>query len=370
MSKIGVGVIGASPANPGWAVAAHIPAIAALPDFELKAVSTSRRETAEVAAQAFGVPAFDNAEALIAHPDVDLLVVAVKVPYHRQLILPALEAGKMVFSEWPLGLNVEEAEELAERAKAAGVRTAIGLQARYAPAVLHARDLISQGFIGDVLASTLSGSGMAWGAQIDNAHTYMFDHSKGATTLSVPMMHALDAVNVVLGEFETVSAASAVRRPTVSVVDTGETLPVTAPDHIALSGTLAGGAVMSAYYRGAMTRAENFRWEINGTEADLLITAANGNMQVADLVLSGGRGTDAAVAPIDLSAGFADAPGGLDGGMGANVLREYAALARYPRGHERRSGLRLRSAPSPAPRRDRGSVAHRRRAEGRLRWRR
>jgi predicted dehydrogenase len=41
--RIGVGVIGASPINPGWAVKAHIPALKALPGYELRAVSTSRR---------------------------------------------------------------------------------------------------------------------------------------------------------------------------------------------------------------------------------------------------------------------------------------------------------------------------------------
>ena len=38
---MGVGVIGASPLRPGWAVTAHLPALAALPDYELRAVATS-----------------------------------------------------------------------------------------------------------------------------------------------------------------------------------------------------------------------------------------------------------------------------------------------------------------------------------------
>jgi len=133
MSKIGIGVIGASPANPGWAVAAHIPAIQSLPDLELRAVSTRRRDTADAASRAFGVPAFDRVDALIAHPGVDLVVVAVKAPYHQALITPALDARKMVFSEWPLGSSLQEAEDLAARAQASGVRTAIGLQASLPP---------------------------------------------------------------------------------------------------------------------------------------------------------------------------------------------------------------------------------------------
>jgi predicted dehydrogenase len=71
MKKIGVGIIGASPLNPDWAVNAHIPALKALLEYELRAVSTSRRESAEAASKAFGVAAtFDNHHDLIADPGV------------------------------------------------------------------------------------------------------------------------------------------------------------------------------------------------------------------------------------------------------------------------------------------------------------
>lgn len=52
MSTIGVGVIGASPLRPGWAVAAHLPAIASLPQFELRAVATSSDASAKAASEA------------------------------------------------------------------------------------------------------------------------------------------------------------------------------------------------------------------------------------------------------------------------------------------------------------------------------
>ena len=50
-------------------------------------------------------------------------------------MLPALEAGKNVFVEWPLGQNLAEAEEMAALAKSANVTTAVGLQARQAPSI-------------------------------------------------------------------------------------------------------------------------------------------------------------------------------------------------------------------------------------------
>jgi predicted dehydrogenase len=330
MSKntIGVGVIGASTLNPGWAMASHIPAIQALPDFELRAASTSSKASAEATGQALGVPAFDNPEALINHPDVDLVVVAVKVPHHHKLTVAALNAGKMVFTEWPLGRTLEEAEDLAARADKAGVRTVIGLQARFAPAVQYARDLIAQGYIGDILATNLVGTGMIWGDQIPRSFAYTLDLDQGAGVLPVPMLHALEAVNFVLGNFVSVDAAAAVRRPTVRITEEDRPVHATAFDHIALSGALQNGAIVSVLYRGAPSRGDNLRWEINGTKGDLVLTAVNGNFQVADLKLQGAWSDQTDVAPLELPETFAAAPGGLSGDFGANTLREYAALAR------------------------------------------
>jgi hypothetical protein len=51
----------------------------------------------DAAARAFGISAtFDNHRELLMHPGVDLVVVAVKVPNHHQIVAAALEAGKMV----------------------------------------------------------------------------------------------------------------------------------------------------------------------------------------------------------------------------------------------------------------------------------
>ncbi len=318
-NPLGVGVIGASPGGASWAVAAHLPAIARLPELRLAAVSTSRPESARAAEAAFGVPAFADAASLIGRPEVDLVVVAVKVPHHLALVSAAIAAGKMVLSEWPLGADLGEAVDLAQQAATAKVRTAVCLQARYSPAVRKARALVAEGYVGEVLASTLTTSGMAWGPVTTRASAYLFDAKSGATVLSVPVLHAPDAVTTVLGELQTVTAVSAVRRPVVQIADAGETVKVTSPDHLSIGGQFASGAIFSAHARGGSARTGNFRWEIHGTKGDLLLTADYGNMQVADLQLSGGR-DDEALTPIAVE----DASGGL----GANVNRLYAALVR------------------------------------------
>src|SRR2546428_10079592 len=108
--RIRVGIIGASP-DRGWAAQAHIPGLKALSDdFEITALSTSRRESADAASKLFGVPfAFDNHQDLVNRADVDAVAITVKVPYHLKLATAALDAGKAVYCEWPLGNGLSEA---------------------------------------------------------------------------------------------------------------------------------------------------------------------------------------------------------------------------------------------------------------------
>ncbi|GLX68888.1 Gfo/Idh/MocA family protein [Paenibacillus glycanilyticus] len=289
--KIGVGIIGASPSNPySWAVNSHIPSIKALADeYELRAVSTSRQSTAKDAEKKYGVPGFDNHLDLINHAGVDLVVVTVKVPYHHEIITAALDAGKMVFSEWPLGNGLDEAKELAKCAETAGTRTIVGLQARYSPVIRYARDLISEGYVGDVLGTTLVGSGMGWTGVTDRLNSYVYDKANGVTVLSVPIMHTLDALQYVLGDFSTISAEMVSNQTESLVADTNIIIPFTSPNHVSIVGTLTNGTAVSVFYRGGTSRGENMRWEINGTKGDLVITAPSGHTQLAELKLQGGR---------------------------------------------------------------------------------
>src|SRR5207253_2532379 len=151
--RIRVGIIGANP-DRGWATHAHIPALRSLgDDFEITALSTTRRESADAAAKRFGVPAvFDNHRELVNSPTVDVVAVTVKVPYHLELATAALDAGKAVYCEWPLGNGLQEAQTLAALAQQKGILAVAGLQARSAPSVAYVRDLIEQGYVGDVLS--------------------------------------------------------------------------------------------------------------------------------------------------------------------------------------------------------------------------
>jgi predicted dehydrogenase len=325
-SKIGVGIIGIEPGR-SWAAVAHIPALRALPDYEVVAVGTRRRESAEAAAAAFGIDlAFDNAAALIAHPKVDLVAVTVKVPHHMELVSAALAAGKHVYCEWPLGRTLDEAIAMAAQARDANIACAIGLQARMSPVVDYVRALVRDGYVGEVLSTTLIGSAMQWAAEVDRPNAYIVDKANGATMLTIPMGHTIDALCHCLGEFRSLVATTAIRQPFVTRTDTGERLLKTSEDQIVISGDLESGAVASIHYRAGASRGTNLLWEINGSEGDLQITADGGHGQIFDLSLAGGCGTDRELRPMPVPAVHRWAPPEL-AGPAVNVAQLYARFA-------------------------------------------
>ena len=327
-TRIRVGIIGANP-DRGWAAQAHIPALRSLSDdFEITALSTSRRASADAAGKLFGVPAaFDTHQELVNSPAVDVVAVTVKVPHHLELATAALEAGKAVYCEWPLGNGLKEAETLAALAKKQGVLAVAGLQARSAPAVAYVRDLIEQGYVGEVLSTTLVGSGMGWGPTVEPFNAYLNDKKNGATMLSIALGHTADALCYCLGEVRELSATMAMRRKTFTIAGTGESKPMNAEDQVAVTGLLEGGATFLIHYRGGSSRGTNLLWEINGSEGDLQLTATGGQAQIWELDVHGGNGAQSSLEPLPVPKLYRWAPPQAPG-PSTNVAQAYAHFAR------------------------------------------
>jgi predicted dehydrogenase len=320
-----VGIIGVHP-DLGWATTAHIPALQLLPQFRIEAISHTQLDIAKAAADKFGVPhAFDTTEALVTHPNVDLVVVTVRVPQHQQLVTQAIEAGKAVFSEWPLGTNLGQAQSMLGLARSRGVAASIGLQTRAAPAFARARDLIKEGYVGNVLSATMLGSGILWGEEMDERYAYTLDRENGAAMLNVPFAHSLDGLLHVL-DSPVVCAAGWVgnARQSVRLTGSGDERALSVPDQVQFAGRLASGAFVSAHFRGGLSRGTNFHVEINGTHGDLLITSPIGYVGFGGMTLRGARGTEVLHA-IEIPEAYEPYPEA-DGPV-QNIALAYARLA-------------------------------------------
>jgi predicted dehydrogenase len=326
-STVGVGIIGVSPVR-GWAATAHIPALHALPNYEIRALSARSPDTARAAGDVFVVSAvFSDHEQLVAQPDIDVVAVTVRVPLHRQLVSAALAAGKAVYCEWPLGLDLDDARAMAALAGEQGVRTVVGLQARQAPAIQFVQALLGDGYIGDVLSTTMVGLSVP-GDVVGRPNAYMLDKANGANVLTIAAGHSLDLLIHVLGEFIDLSAVSGLRRPLITLEETGEQVEKTAADQIAVVGTLTSGAIASVHLREAVAGGTGFLWEINGTEGTLRITAEGAQPQIFPLTVAGARGGNE---PAELAVPAAltqrwPALASLEGAPAYNVVRAYAAF--------------------------------------------
>ncbi len=329
--RVKVGIVGATvtQGGSGWGANAHIPALHALPDFEVKAVCTAHEDTARASQAAFGAGlAFHDIREMAAHPDIDLVVVCVRVPGHYALVKVALEAGKDTFCEWPLGATTAEAEELAAIARARGLRTMVGLQGRSDPAIMHARDLVADGYIGDVLGVHLTsiapaiierGPGRIWQA----------DRAAGANTLTIQGGHAIDDLCYIAGEFASVSARVATKVSEWRLEGSGERVPVTSPDSIIVAGQLVNGAEASVHIATVPRGASGTRLEIFGSEGAIAVRPA-GSLSIGPNTLFAARG-GTRMEEVALPERYTLVPEGAPTGSPRNVGQAYVRMAESAR---------------------------------------
>src|SRR5450755_614344 len=107
---------------------------------------------------------------MVRSDEVDIISICVKVPEHRDILLAA---GKHIYCEWPLGRNIQKAEELATTAERAGVHVTIGLQARLSPVPRRARQLVQDGAIGRPLSARILSTSPVTGAEQPSVYAYL-----------------------------------------------------------------------------------------------------------------------------------------------------------------------------------------------------
>jgi predicted dehydrogenase len=314
-----IGIVGAS-AKKSWANISHVPAIKASPGLRLAAVATRHEQSAREAAESFGADRwFSNPFAMIRDERIDVVTISVKVPEHRELVLAALNAGKAVYCEAPLGRTVADSEEMASAV--GSLHTAIGLQGRLNPAVRRAAQLLSSGKIGRPLNARIISTTSGFGPQTPSWYDYFNKTSFGANLLTITAGHTLDVVKAVLGEIIEVDARTEIAWPTVKLTDVGEESCRQTPDHVSVLGKTYSGAVFTADISGgAASEDARFSFEIRGTEGWLSLTSNHPyGFQAGDLRLAS-----------NISFAAPDSAAVSGGFMGAaiNVGEVYAHLVR------------------------------------------
>ena len=332
--KIRLGFVGAN-VNSIWSTQSHFPALLASPEVEFTAACTSRLESAEEARQAFGTKlAFHDFREMATSPDIDAVAVVVRVPLHYEPTKAAIEAGKHVYTEWPLGQNTAEAEELAALAKAKGVQTAVGLQSRVSPALIYIKELIETGYVGEVLSCHVTT--MRDGSLTRTSdRTWNLDINQGANTLTIANGHVIDALRFVLGDFERVACMVTTQINKMPVTGTDETIDVTAPDNVRVSGQLERGAAVSVHVGAVPWGGTGFRMEIYGREGTLITTGSVSSQRGEMLRIQGAQKSND-LADLEIPERFVYVPDDFPKGDPFNVGQMYALFAEAIRTGENR----------------------------------
>jgi predicted dehydrogenase len=214
--QVGIGVIGM-----GWMgrvhsaayrrLPEHFPDLGVRPRLVVAAdVSDDRRAHAERVG--FEKTTGDWRE-VIEDPAVEVVNVTLPNAMHREVATAALQAGKHVWVEKPVGLGLEDTAAVAEAARAAPGVTGVGFCYRFAPAVQHARDLIAQGAIGEVnhyRAVFLAD----YANRPDAAASWRFQRAAaGSGALGDLMAHVVDLTHHLVGPIARLSGRTATLIP-------------------------------------------------------------------------------------------------------------------------------------------------------------
>ena len=117
----------------------------------MKAICGRDEEWVKESAEKFGWEGYETSwENLVKRDDIDVIDITAPSNFHKEIAIAAAEAGKHVFCEKPLALNLKDAREMLEVVKKANVKHQIGFNYRFAPAVQLAKKLIDEGKIGKI----------------------------------------------------------------------------------------------------------------------------------------------------------------------------------------------------------------------------
>jgi predicted dehydrogenase len=269
MTALRVGIIGAN-AESGWARDGHVPAVQGLAGLKFVAVATNSQKTADASAKAFGVSAaYGSGMDLIRAGGIDLVTIATRVPDHKELVLTAIESGLHVYSEWPLGRSVAEAEEMAGAVHRGGIHAAIGLQLRGSPVVRRTQELIASGALGRVMSVSTYSATAGFGPDVPAPFVYLEEPANFANLVTIQGAHTIDLAIAVSGALGDASALATAQYP--DIVAGGERRRRITFDHLLVQGRLAAGGTLSAEVAGGRPPESPFYMNVVGEKGTLLL---------------------------------------------------------------------------------------------------
>lgn len=190
MAKLGIGFLGC-----GGIHNAHAPHLVDNADAYIACAMDVNEAAAKAHCEKYGTAAWTtSADELLARDDVQAVIICTPTGFHKDMVLKAAAAGKHIFCEKPMAMNVADCEAMDAAAKAAGVVLQIGFVRHFCNEWLKLRQLIQEGVIGRpvVWRSVSGGSGAPT--------PWFFDKEIGGGPFIDGAVHSYDWARYIFGE--------------------------------------------------------------------------------------------------------------------------------------------------------------------------
>jgi predicted dehydrogenase len=245
------------------------------PDVEVVAVGDMNSERAAAQAAAFGVPRSGDAASILADDDVEIVINLTIPAAHIEVSTAALEAGKHVWSEKPIGIDRAAAKGLVELANERGLLLGVAPDTVLGPRWQTAKRAIQAGVIGTPLTATTAfqSQGPDW---FHPDPEFLF--AEGAGPLFDMGPYYLSALVHLLGPLTQVVAVGTKAWETRTIRTgprAGTAFPVEVPTHLTVISRLANGEAASSLMSTDTALHRHGVFEINGTEGTLVLGDPN-----------------------------------------------------------------------------------------------
>jgi predicted dehydrogenase len=254
---------------------AYAEKLRALPDLELVACADLDQDRAHDLAARFEIPLVLTPEALVEHPDVDVVLNLTVPVAHSSVTRAALRAGKHAYSEKPLALEYVDGRALLDRARGRNLRLGCAPDTFLGAGLQACRALLDAGAIGTPLAANafFHGSGPeSWHPDP------RFFYQRGAGPLFDVGVYYLTALVALLGPVRRITGSARISRPRRLITSQpleGTWMDVEVPTHVAALAEHASGPV-STLVASFDVQATRYRFiEIYGTDATLSVPDPN-----------------------------------------------------------------------------------------------
>jgi len=234
-------------------------------------ICTSRDETAQKGKEQIGADhGVTDFREITENPDIDIVNICTPNNLHKEELLSAIENNKHIYCDKPLVCDMDEAEEIRRSLEGYTGTAQMTLQNRFFPAMIRARQMIDEGFLGEVLefrASYLH----AGSADPKAPLKWKLSGKAGGGVIADLASHIMDLIHYFLGDYEQICASSKIayaERP--SLKDPNTMVEVDAEDCVMLLAKMKNGSLGFIEATKTATGTEDeLRYEIHGSKGGL-----------------------------------------------------------------------------------------------------